>query len=98
MNYSHSIGMFILAQPTDNYQTCMETIEYACNLDLSVAQFSIFTPYPGTPFYKENIHLIDEDRYENFNQYNLVYSYNEFTKKQARRILDLAYKKFLNQD
>ena len=81
-----SIGMFILAQPTDNYQTCMETIEYACNLDLSVAQFSIFTPYPGTPFYEENIHLIDEDRYENFNQYNLVYSHNEFTKTSEKNL------------
>ena len=47
------MGMFILAQPTDNYQTCMETIEYACNLDLSVARF-YFTPYPGTPFYRKH--------------------------------------------
>ena len=43
-----TIGMFILAQPMDTFDTCMETIMYACSLNLSVAQFSIFTPYPGT--------------------------------------------------
>lgn len=89
-----SIGMFILAQPYDNYKTCMETVDYACNLDLSIAQFSIFTPYPGTPFYEANPNLISEERYENFNQYNLVYSHKVFTRQQAREILDLAYKKF----
>ena len=55
-----SIGIFILAQPTDNYQTCVETIEYACNLVCLLLFY--FYLYPGTPFYKENIHLIDEDR------------------------------------
>ena len=90
-----TIGMFILAQPMDTFDTCMETIKYACSLNLSVAQFSIFTPYPGTPFFISNQNLIDEGHYENFNQYNLVYKHKEFTKKQARKLLELAYRKFI---
>ena len=60
-----------------------------------VAQFSIFTPYPGTPYYSENIDSIDEKKYENFNQYNLVYNHKSISKKQAREILESAYKRFL---
>ena len=29
--------MFILAQPTDTIETCMQTIKYACSLDLDIA-------------------------------------------------------------
>ena len=39
-----TVGMFILAQPSDTEETCLKTIDYACNLDLNIAQFSIFTP------------------------------------------------------
>ena len=50
-----TVGMFILAQPTDTIETCIQTINYACSLNLDIAQFSIFTPYPGTPYYKKKI-------------------------------------------
>ena len=90
-----TIGMFILAQPSDTVDTCMATIDYACSLKLSVAQFSIFTPYPGTPFFNSNQNLIDEGYYEKFNQYNLVYKHKEFTKKHARKLLEFAYRKFI---
>ena len=37
--------MFILAQPNDTTESCLSTINYACSLNLNIAQFSIFTPY-----------------------------------------------------
>ena len=90
-----SIGMFILAQPEDTEETCNKTIDYACSLDLSVAQFSIFTPYPGTPFYYGNRKLIRENRFENFNQYSLVFKHDSISSQQARNLLEKSYKRFL---
>lgn len=90
-----TVGMFILAQPTDTRETCIKTIEYANSLNLDVAQFSIFTPYPGTPYYEKNISKIKNTKFENFNQYQLVYGHDSIKEKEARQLLDSAYKKFV---
>ena len=90
-----TVGMFILAQPTDTRHTCLKTIDYACSLNLDVAQFSIFTPYPGTPYYKKNISKVRKTNFENFNQYQLVYNHETINEKEARELLDMAYKKFI---
>ena len=90
-----TVGMFILAQPTDTRDTCLKTIDYACSLNLDVAQFSIFTPYPGTPYYKKNISKVRKINFENFNQYQLVYNHETINEKEARELLDMAYKRFI---
>lgn len=43
-----SLGFFILGLPGETRQTLEETIEFAKNLPLSAANFTIATPYPGT--------------------------------------------------
>ena len=90
-----TVGMFILAQPTDTRETCLQTIDYACSLNLDVAQFSIFTPYPGTPYYKKNISKVKDVEYQNFNQYKLVYEHDSIDQVEARELLETAYKKFI---
>jgi len=90
-----TVGMFILAQPTDTSETCMHTINYACSLNLDIAQFSIFTPYPGTPYYNKNISKIKNTEYQNFNQYKLVYDHPTINEIEARKLLETAYKKFI---
>ena len=90
-----TVGMFILAQPTDTKETCIQTINYACYLNLDVAQFSIFTPYPGTPYYKKNVSKVNHTEYQNFNQYQLVYQHDNINELEARNLLDHAYKKFI---
>lgn len=90
-----TVGMFILAQPADTRETCLETIDYACSLNLDVAQFSIFTPYPGTPYYKKNISKVKNLEFQNFNQYQLVYEHDSIDEIEARDLLESAYKKFI---
>ena len=90
-----TVGMFILAQPKDTRETCLKTIDYACSLNLDVAQFSIFTPYPGTPYYKKNISKVKNLEFQNFNQYQLVYEHDSINEIEARELLDSAYKKFM---
>ena len=88
--------MFILVQPADTFETCNGTIDYACSLNLDIAQFSIFTPYPGTPYYVKNQSKVSESRFNNFNQYRLVYNHDTITKKQARQLLGTAYTRFIS--
>ncbi len=90
-----TVGMFILAQPSDTRETCLRTIDYSCSLNLDVAQYSIFTPYPGTPFYSKNSAKVNNTKYQNFNQYQLVYKHNSISANEARELLDSAYKKFI---
>ena len=51
----------------------MKSIDYTKYLPSLYSQFSVFTPYPGTPVFNEFRDIIDEKKYENFNQYNLTF-------------------------
>jgi radical SAM superfamily enzyme YgiQ (UPF0313 family) len=46
-------GLFILGLPTETYEESLQTIQFAKSLPLDMAQFSILTPYPGSPLFKE---------------------------------------------
>ncbi len=46
---------FILGIPGETYRDIRSTIDFACKLDPDLAQFTICTPYPGTPIYEEAI-------------------------------------------
>jgi radical SAM superfamily enzyme YgiQ (UPF0313 family) len=43
-----TVGFFIIGLPGDNEATMEKTIQFACELDPLVANFSMLTPYPGT--------------------------------------------------
>jgi anaerobic magnesium-protoporphyrin IX monomethyl ester cyclase len=58
------LGSFIIGFPQDTKETIKETIKFAKSLNLDYAQFSILTPYPGTPIFdyaKKNNMLLTED-------------------------------------
>jgi radical SAM superfamily enzyme YgiQ (UPF0313 family) len=44
---------FILGIPGETKDDIRSTIDFACKLDPDLAQFTICTPYPGTPMYDE---------------------------------------------
>ena len=83
--------MYILGFPTDNDETVNKTINYSKKLNTTYAQFSVWTPYPGTPVYMEYKDKINVDKYENFDQYQLVYSHDLFNKSEIRNYLSKAY-------
>lgn len=49
----NAIGLFILGLPGETPQDSETTIEFACRLPLDMAQFSILTPYPGSPIFEQ---------------------------------------------
>ena len=83
--------MYILGFPTDDDETINKTINYSKKLNTTYAQFSVWTPYPGTPVYMEYKDKINVDKYENFDQYQLVYNHDLFNKSEIRNYLSKAY-------
>jgi len=64
--YTH--GTFMFGLPGETKATIKKTTDFAFKLNLTSSQFSVATPYPGTPFYeiaKKNKWLITDD-FRNF--------------------------------
>ena len=66
-------SMYMFGNPDDTEETIKNTIDYSLELPNQLAQYSVFTPYPGTPIFKTYENKIIVKKYEKFNQYNLVY-------------------------
>lgn len=87
-------SMYILAQPSDNETTTKKTINYSKKVPSTYAQFSIFTPYPGTPVFEKFKDKIIVDKYEEFDQWQLVFRHLCFSKLRVRELLNFAYLSF----
>ena len=87
-------AMYILGFPTDTDETINKTIKYSKKLNTTYAQFSVWTPYPGTPVYNEYKDKITAKNYDEFDQYHLVYDHNLFNKKNIRKYLSKAYSSY----
>ena len=87
-------AMYILGFPSDNEKSVRATIDYARKLNTEYAQFSIWTPYPGTPAFKDYENIITTKNYENFDQYRLVYKHKNLSGEKLRDLLSLAYTKY----
>ena len=47
------LASFILGYPGERHEDMDATIRFALRLDPDYAQFTILTPYPGTPIFRE---------------------------------------------
>ena len=94
-NKLKTVAMYILCQPADNNHTCRATIDYSIKLKTNLAQYSLFTPYPGTPYYEKlDPKQLLTSNYEDFTQYKMVYQHDIFSPEKAREILGDAYRKY----
>ena len=87
-------AMYILGYPSDNEKSINNTINYSIKLNTDYAQFSIWTPYPGTPAYKDYENKVHDKRYHLFDQYRLVYQHSSINKFKMRELLSFAYRKY----
>ncbi len=84
-------SMFIIGFPSDNLRTIKATIDYAKKINSTYSQFSVWTPYPGTPVYNQYKDKISVNEFEKFNQYQLVYEHENFNKNEIRNLLNKCY-------
>ena len=89
--------MFILGYPKDTIDTCRETINYAKQINSIITQFTVFTPYPGTPAFQGYEKKILTEKYEDFTMYDLIFSHSNLSAKDIENLKNEAYKKcYLN--
>jgi len=86
--------MFIFGFPGDNLKNALNTINYALSLPITYLQFSVFTPYPGTPIFSEYKDKITAKNYEEYTQWGLVFKHENLTNKDIKYLLNKSYKNF----
>ena len=86
--------MFMFGNPEDNEKTIKHTIEYSLKLPHQLVQYSVFTPYPGTPIYSFYKDKIKEKKLEKFNQYNLIFDHKNLDNEKITKLKNYAYKRF----
>ena len=84
----------MIGSPDDDEDTIKQTIEYSKKLPNQLVQFSVFTPYPGTPMFTDYEKKITTKKYQSFNQYNLVYKHDKLDQTKIDKLKKLAYFKF----
>jgi len=87
-------AMYIIGMPADTKDTFKRTVQYAKKIKSSYAQFSVFTPYPGTPVFKEYKDKILSSRYEEFTQWQLVFKHQNLSNKDVLDLLDYSYNQY----
>jgi radical SAM superfamily enzyme YgiQ (UPF0313 family) len=92
------IASFILGYPGETIDDMDATIRCAVRLDPDYAQFTILTPYPGTPIFKElrEKDLLATADWDRYTVLDPVIRYESFglTSKQVSRKLWEAYLRF----
>jgi radical SAM superfamily enzyme YgiQ (UPF0313 family) len=80
-----SHATFSFGHPGETRDSMRRTFEFAKTLGCDNAQFSIATPYPGTPFYKtalENNWLAEKDITKYYGNQKCVVSYPDLSKEE----------------
>ena len=98
---AHSIdvlGFYILGYFDDTSASIERTLKYAEHLNTYGAQFTIATPYPGTPWHAElrrqPEHFQLDDTLEHYNQYRLVYNHPHLSFDSLEHLKSLAYRRY----
>ncbi len=89
---------FILGYPGETEEDMNKTIKFSTKLDSDYCQYSILTPFPGTPIYNDLLekNLIDNDEWNKYTVLKPILKYSEIglSKKMVERKLATAYLKF----
>jgi radical SAM superfamily enzyme YgiQ (UPF0313 family) len=93
-----TIGSFILGYPGETLDEMRQTIRLSIELDPDLAQYTILTPYPGTPIYEElkAAGRLKQVGWESYTFTEPVIDYRAFGYSDAsvKRMLVWAYARF----
>jgi radical SAM superfamily enzyme YgiQ (UPF0313 family) len=99
ISYCESKGIrigafFIFGNPKDTKETIRSTIAYAQSLDSSYAQFTLSTPYVGTPYYDEMQSKLTETQWERYDIYTPTFEHPNLTKDELIALKEEAYRRY----
>jgi len=90
------LGSFIIGFPGETVEMIEKTIRFAKRLNLDWAQFSILTPYPGTPLFEyavKNNLLLTRD-WSKYTATQPIIKLKDVTEEQLKRLFRKAYLSF----
>mgnify|MGYP001593919417 CR=1 FL=1 len=90
-------GYFIIGLPGEDKETIEQTIKLAKELPLTLANFAVAAPYPGTEFQSLALEKgwLKSDNWEEYDQnYSAIVSYPDFTADEIIKTMKRAYKEF----
>lgn len=92
------VGSFILGYPGETAREMEDTINFSIKLDPDYCQYSILTPFPGTPIYNKlkKEKLLESENWDDYTVLKSVINYEKLglSKKIVERKLAKAYIKF----
>ncbi|MHA2353231.1 MAG: B12-binding domain-containing radical SAM protein, partial [Candidatus Thorarchaeota archaeon] len=90
------IFSFVLGYPGETVEEAISTIDIACRLDPEVAQFTICTPYPGTPLFEhaKKEGLLKAKSWRDYSVLAPVMKLATISDKKLKRMLYQAYLRF----
>jgi radical SAM superfamily enzyme YgiQ (UPF0313 family) len=90
------IGDFMFGFDTDTPDVFMKTVNAIQNLGIDVADFTIATPFPGTPYFnhlEQDGRIITRD-WSKYNMYSVVYEPKLMTKNELQMGIGQVYHEF----
>jgi len=92
-------GFFIIGYPTETREDIMKTINFALELPLKRAGFSLFKPFPGTEITndlikKDELREMSDEDWARFVLADAVYAPPGFTRKEMKKIRRRALLRF----
>lgn len=88
-----TVGSFIIGIPGETVECIKKTIKFAKSIGIDLAQFTVLTPYPGTPIFDladKNGWLVTKD-WSKYTTLNPVMKIPNFTAEQVAKMLQKAY-------
>lgn len=93
-----TLGSFIVGYPGETLTEARETIDFAMELNPDYAQFTVLTPYPGTPVYSElkAKNLLTTEDWDKYTSLEPVIKYEALGYSRRRVVSTLwdAYRRF----
>src|SRR4030095_10173505 len=87
-------AFYVFGFPQDDWASIAATIAYAIELNSTVAQFKLLTPYPGTALWKQLEARVFEKDWEKFDGFTPTFHHPNLTPQQLRFLLGAAYSRF----
>ncbi|MFX1270666.1 MAG: B12-binding domain-containing radical SAM protein [Promethearchaeota archaeon] len=90
------IFSFVLGYPGETVEEAMSTVGLACRLNPEIAQFTICTPYPGTPLFEQAKRegLLNAKSWKEYSVLAPVMKLAAINEKKLKTILYQAYLRF----
>jgi anaerobic magnesium-protoporphyrin IX monomethyl ester cyclase len=84
------IAFYIIGLPSDTKKNIENTIKYSRKLNTAFANFTIFTPIPGTPYFNNIKDKIFDSNFNNYDNFHVVFKHDFLTKEELMKLHEEA--------